>query len=203
MNLSHDRRPKVRVNNFLSIAGIAVAFMMIITGPVLGQANANKGVVHIGGSFNQPFVDDADSGFFGVDIFAGKMFTNELCVGFRAGYDIVSYQKFTNGINKQLGVIPLQIRARYYHSFSLMLQAYGSVGAGVFRTHDGLGGLEVGTIKSSANCPGGSVSVGLDYWFLLTTGIGFELEYNLFKVPDGGDMFSYLSARVSFCKIGF
>jgi hypothetical protein len=193
----------VRINNVLAITSITVALIIMVTSPVLGQANANKGVIHIGGSFNQPFVDDADSGFFGLDIFTGKMVTNELCIGIRSGYDIVSYQKYTNGVNKQLGVIPLQIRARYYHSFSVMLQTYGSLGAGVFRTQNGLGGLEVGSIKSAANCPGGSISIGLDYWYLLTTGIGFELEYNLFKVPDGGDMFSYLSARVAFCKIGF
>ena len=193
----------MKINNVFSIAGMTLVLIIMAAGPVLGQANSNKGVIHLGGSFNQPFVDDADSGFFGLDIFAGKMVTNNLCLGIRSGYDIVSYQSYSNGIIKQLGIIPFQIRAKYYHSFSLMLQTYGSLGAGVFRTQNQLGGLEVGSVKSAANCPGGSISIGLDYWFLLTTGVGFELEYNLFKVPDGGDMFSYLSARVTYCKIGF
>lgn len=193
----------MKINNVLSITGITVACIMILVSPVLGQANAGKGVVHIGGSFNQPFIDDADSGFLGVDVFAGKMFTDKLWLGFRGGYDIISFQRYSNGFNKQLGVIPFQIRAKYYHTFSRMLQGYGSVGAGVFRTQNQLGGEEVGGIKSAANCGGGSISVGLDYWFLLTTGVGFELEYNFFKVPDGGDMLSYLSARVTYCKIGF
>ncbi len=187
----------------ISIAGIALVCIFAFSSVTMAQATADKGVLHFGGSFNQPFVDDADSGFLGGDIFVGKMFTNELCVGFRAGYDIVSFQRYSNGFNKYLGVIPFQVRAKYYTSLSQMVQMYGSLGAGIFRTQPHLGGEEVGTVSSSEYCPGGSVSVGLDYWFLLMTGVGFELEYNMFKVPDGGDMFSYVSARVSYCTIKF
>lgn len=196
--------------NALSIAGIAIVFMFAFSADALGQANAGKGVLHFGGSFNQSFVDGADNGFVGGDIFVGKMFTNKLCVGFRSGYDIVSLQRYSNGFNKYLGVIPLQLRAKYYHSFSQMTQMYGSVGAGVFRTQAHLGGEAVGPIASSTNCPGISVSAGLDYWFLLTTGIGFELEYNLFLPPDangdfefGGEKYGYLSVRVNYCSIKF
>ena len=184
---------------------------MIFSVPAFGQANSGKAVIHLGGSYSKALVDDAGAGFFGGDVFAGKMITNELCVGFTVGYDIVHYETndfidpLTNepeSFNERLAMIPFLVKAKYYLTLSPMVQVYGAAGGGVYRSVASLGGGEVGTIKTACNSPGGAISVGLDYWFLLTTGVGFEVEYHMFKVPEG-DMFSYFQARVDYCLIKF
>lgn len=201
------------------IQGISLFLFLCLalTGTAFGQANSNKAVIHFGASYNTPFADDTGTGFFGLDIYAGKMITNELCLGFAIGYDIVHYDTPAEELEKdepfkeRLGVVPLTFKAKYYFTFSQMIQAYVSAGAGVYRTAPSVGGRPIpsppevgtiGTIKSAANCPGGSIGIGLDYWFLLTTGIGFEIEYHMFKVPDG-DNFGYLQARVDYSLIKF
>ena len=50
---------------------------------------------------------------------------------------------------------------------------------------------------------GGSLGVGFDYWFLLTTGVSFEFEYHMFTVPSGGTMFKYWQVRVDYGIIKF
>ena len=201
------------------IQGISLFLFLCLamTGTAFGQANSNKAVIHLGGSYNKDLVDDTGAGFFGLDIYAGKMITNKLCLGFSIGYDIVHYDTpaeelvKTEPFKESLGVIPFTIKAKYYFTFSQMIQAYVSAGAGVYRAVPYLAGRPIpsptevgtiGTIRSAGNCPGGSIGIGLDYWFLLTTGIGFELEYHMFKVPDG-DNFSYIQARVDYSLIKF
>ncbi len=198
-----------------------------MTGTAFGQANSNKAVIHLGGSYNKALVDDTGAGFFGMDLYVGKMITNELCLGFSVGYDLVVYDtpeeelSKTDPFKESLGVIPFTVKAKYYFTFSQMVQAYVSAGAGVYRANPSLGGRpiesppEVGTIgeiRSSGNCMGGSIGIGLDYWFLLTTGIGFEIEYHMFRVPydkyewfkiPDGKNFGYFQARVNYCLIKF
>ena len=184
---------------------------LALTGTAFAQANSGKAVIHLGASYSQSLVDDAGGGFFGLDAFAGKMFTNELCLGFTAGYDIIHNEsvdvidEVTNEpgtFNERLAVIPFLLKAKYYFTLSPMVQMYAGAGGGVYRTVPSLGGGEIGTIRTAANCPGGAVSVGLDYWFLLTTGVGFEFEYHMFNVPDG-DMYSYWQVRVDYGIIKF
>ncbi len=207
----------LRKKSFIRGISLFLFLCLAMTGTAFAQANSNKAVIHLGGSYNKSLVDDTGAGFFGLDIYVGKMITNELCLGFSIGYDVVVYDTPAEELLKEepfkemLGVIPFTLKAKYYLTFSQMVQAYVSAGAGVYRAAPSLGGRpipsppEVGTIGSirgSGNCPGGSIGVGLDYWFLLTTGIGFELEYHMFKVPDG-DNFSYVQARVNYCMIKF
>ncbi|MBD3178864.1 MAG: outer membrane beta-barrel protein [Candidatus Latescibacteria bacterium] len=194
----------MKTNNALSIAGITVIFLLAFSGAVMAQASAPKNLVHFGGTFNVPIgVEDSDNPSFGGNIFVGKMFNRNLCVGFKAGFDIISMQKTPTNFYKYLGVIPFALEAKYLVNMSRMFKVYGAASAGVYRTQVHLGGQKVGSVTSSANCPGGSISVGVDYWFLLTNGVGAELEYNMFKVPDGGDFNSYLTLKVNYCRISF
>ncbi len=196
----------------LLTGSILMIFVCLALSPAaFAQANSGKGVIHLGGSFAQSLVDDAGGGFFGIDLFAGKMFTNELCLGFTAGYDIIHNEsvdvidEVTNEpgtFNERLAVVPFLMKAKYYITLSPMVQVYAGAGGGVYRSIPSLGGQEVGTIKSACNSPGGAVSIGLDYWFLLTTGVGFEFEYHMFSVPDG-DMYSYWQVRVDYGIIKF
>lgn len=214
----------MKAKNSISVVLLFLFVCMAASADVYGQANSGKAVFHFGGSFSVPmgvtiYEDaeetisrDASNGFFGGDLFAGKMFTNELCLGFSAGFDMVHYKTFDViddvtqepvKFNERLAVIPFLVKAKYYFSFSTMLQSYVGVGAGVYRALPSMGGHEIGTINNACNSPGGSISIGLDYWFLLTTGVGFEFEYHMFKVPDGGDMFKYWQVRVDYGLIKF
>lgn len=187
-------------------------FSISLTGSAWAQANSGKAVIHFGGSYNKAMITDAQSGFFGIDVYAGKMLTNTLCGGFSSGYDIVHYHSYDfNDIvtgeptkfTERIAVIPVLAKAKYYVTLSPMVQIYGGLAAGAYKVIPTLGGLEVGDIKESSIRPGGSVSIGLDYWFLLTTGVGFEFEYHMFSTPDGGDLFKYWSLRVDYSLIKF
>lgn len=194
----------MKTNNALSIAGITIILLLAFSGSVMAQASAPRNLVHFGGTFNIPMgIEDADNPSFGGNIFVGKMINRNLCVGLKSGFDIISMQKTTGNFYKYLGVIPFTLQVKYLYNYSRMFKLYGAASAGVYRTQVHLGGLKVGSVNSSANCPGGSVSVGVDYWFLLTNGVGAELEYNMFKVPEDGDFNGYLTIKVNYCRISF
>ncbi len=186
--------------------------VMLFAVPVLGQANSGKAVIYIGGSYNKAMVDDAQNGFFGIDMFAGKMITNELCLGISSGYDIVHNYKYTvssdpdkggGDFTETLSVIPVLLKARYYFSINRMMQVNVQAGAGVYKTISRLGGNSVGRISGNETRPGGSIGIAFDYWFLLTTGVSFEFEYHAFTMPGGGTVFKFWQARVDYGIIKF
>ncbi|MBN1885537.1 MAG: outer membrane beta-barrel protein [Candidatus Krumholzibacteriota bacterium] len=191
------------------VTGIGAAMFLFAaaTTPAYGQATAGgavsgRSVFHIGGSFSKATVDNAESGFFGVGFFGGKMITHNICLGVSAGYDIVSYNKSDNGNYERLGIIPVQIKAVYFLRLNEMMQLYAAAGGGFYRVVPHLGVEPVGDIHTTETRPGGSVTIGFDYWFLLTSGIGFALEYHAFP-PDDGDLFTYYAARVDYTLVRF
>ena len=186
--------------------------VLVFAVPVLGQANKDKAVVYIGGSLSKALPDGAENGFIGLDMFAGKMITNNLCIGFSSGYDIVHRYTYTpissvegggGDFTESLAVIPALVRAKYYFTLSPMLQVYAQAGGGAYATIAKLGGNKVGDIRSNCVSPGFTVGAGIDYWFLLLNGVGFEFDYTMFKVPDGGDWFKYWSVRVDYGILKF
>lgn len=196
----------------LSRSALCAAALLMAAVPVFGQANAGKAVFYIGGSYNKANVENAEQGFFGGDVYAGKMITNNLCVGFSSGYDIVHYYKYTTTSSADLGggdfteslaVIPAIVRAKYYFTLGPMFQVYAQAGGGAYNTIAKLGGNKVGGVRTNCTCPGFTVGVGFDYWFLLLNGVGFEFDYSMFKVPDGGDWFDYWSVRVDYGILKF
>lgn len=186
--------------------------VMLFAVPVLGQANSGKAVIYIGGSYNKAFPDGAQNGFFGIDMFAGKMITNNLCLGSSIGFDIVHYYKYTvtsspdrggGDYTEWLSVIPVLFKARYYFSINRMMQVNVYAGAGVYSTISHLGGNSVGGISGNEHRPGGSIGIAFDYWFILTTGVSFEFEYHAFTTPDDGGTFDYWQFRVDYGIIKF
>lgn len=181
---------------------VLVSLLAISIGAAFGQATDGQSVFHFGGGFAKAMVDDAHGGMVGARVFAGKMLTNNLCLGLMAGYDVVSYKK-VGELHERLAVIPFQANITYFMNLGAMVQFYASLGGGAYRTLPHLGGKAVGNIDTAVTRPGGSVAVGLDYWFLLTTGVGFTFEYHMFSTPNGGNMFKYFVARVDYCLIKF
>lgn len=180
--------------------------------PVLGQANAGKAVIYIGGSYNQAQVEGAENGFFGFDFSAAKMMNKNISLGAQFGFDMVHYYKYTvpssadeggGDYTERLSVIPILLKGRYYVSISPMMQLNLSLGAGVYNTISRLGGNTVGGISGNVTEYGGSVGVGFDYWFLLVTGVSFEFEYHMFTTPGDADMFKYWQVRVDYGIIKF
>ncbi len=186
--------------------------VLLFAAPVLGQANKGKGVIYVGGSFNKAMVDDAQNGFFGIDVFAGGMLNNSFCLGVAAGYDVVHYYKYTvsssteqggGDFTERLAVLPILLKGRYYFTFNRMMQLNVSAAAGVYNTISRLGGNSVGGIGGNETEVGGSLGVGFDYWFLLTTGVSFEFEYHMFTTPGYNTMFKFWQARVDYSIIKF
>ncbi len=196
----------MKAKNFISGVSLFLLLCLAATGTAYGQANSNKAVFHFGGAYSSSIHKDLGTGFFGIDLYTGKMFTNTLCLGFATGYDIIHNQNFDTGnetFKDMLGVIPFTIKAKYYFTFTQMVQAYVSAGSGVYRVLPSFQESEsLATVRTAANCPGISIGLGLDYWFLLTTGIGFEVEYHMFRVPEGDDI-GYWQARVNYSLIKF
>ncbi len=188
------------------------AAVMLFAAPVLAQANKDKAVIYIGLSYNGAMVDDAEGGFIGIDLFAGKMLSNSFCLGFAAGYDEVHRYKYTvssapdeggGEFTERLDVLPILLKGRYYITFSRMLQLNISAAGGVYNIVSRLGGNSVGGIDGNEMEYGGSIGVSLDYWYLLTTGVSFEFEYHMFTTPDDAPMFKYWQARVDYSIIKF
>lgn len=186
----------------ITSVGILALLLAISTGAAFAQATDGQSVFHFGGGFAKTSADSAAGGLVGARVFAGKMLTNNLCLGLSAGYDVVSYEK-VGELHERLAVIPFQANLVYFVNVGAMMQLYASLGGGVYRTLPHLGGKAIGAIDEAVTRPGGSVAIGLDYWFLLTTGIGFNFEYHMFTTPDDGDMFQYFVARVDYCLIKF
>ncbi|MBN1164657.1 MAG: outer membrane beta-barrel protein [Candidatus Krumholzibacteriota bacterium] len=198
----------MRMKNVIS-GVVLLLFCLTAATAAHGQANANKAVFHFGAGYYQAQVDNAETGFFGADLYAGKMITNSLCLGLACGYNIVHYYSYdvinsrtgeTQSFSEKLSIIPILAKAKYYFTISPMVQMYGGLGAGYYRSIPALGDHPVGGIKESLTHAGGSVSIGLDYWFLLTTGVGFEFEYHIFGKEDH---FKYWALRVDYCLIKF
>ena len=191
----------MKTKAILSLSGILVLFCLVLTGPAHGQATDGQFVIHMGAAYAKTTEENADSGFFGIDIFAGKMITNNICIGVGVGYDIAHYSG-KGDLKERLALIPMTAKALYFVNFGPMLQMYVSAAGGVYRAMPHLAGGKIGDIGYTTNQPGGSVGIGLDYWFLLTTGVGFGFEYHTFKT-DGDDLFSYFTARVDYTLIKF
>lgn len=183
--------------------GIILLLLCCLVMPGLARGQASKGqfIVDFGAAFTQATADDAATGLFGIDIFAGKMLTSGLCLGFSTGGDIVSYENI-NDYHSRLVVFPLLAKARYYITFSRMLQAHVSLAGGAYRVSPHLAEGSIGGVRYSMNQPGGSVGIGIDYYFLLTQGVTFEVEYHMFNT-DEDDMFGYFAARVNYSLIRF
>jgi hypothetical protein len=192
----------LKAKSLLKGIGVLCSLLAIATAPVLGQVTDGQSVFLLGGGFAKATVENAKGGFVGAQILGGKMLTNNLCLAISVAYDVVSYHK-TGEFFSRLAVIPMEFEAAYFVNVGPMMQLYGSVGAGAYRTLPHLGGESIGNIDGTDIRAGGSVTVGFDYWFLLTTGVGFSFEYHLFDTPDGGDMFKYFVARVDYCLIKF
>lgn len=212
----------------LSRSALCAAAVILAAVPVFGQANAGKSVFYLGGSFNKAIVENAEQGFFGGDIFAGKMITNSLCLGIGAGYDIVHHYSYTTpsaldagggDFSESIAIIPAIIKAKYYFTLGPMFQVYAQAGGGVYNTVAKLGREEgresIGGVYANATHAGFSVGAGLDYWFLLVNGVGVEFEYSMFYISDekllensgdyisNGQWFKYWSVRVDYGIIKF
>ncbi len=174
---------------------------LVLPGLALGQASKGQFIVDFGAAFTQATADDAATGGFGIDIFAGKMLTSGLCLGFSVGGDVVSYEKIGE-YHSRLVVFPLIAKARYYITFNRMLQAHAFLAGGVYNVSPHLAEGSIGGVRYSMNQPGGSVGVGIDYYFLLTQGVTFEVEYHMFNTDDDG-MFNYFAVRVNYSLIRF
>lgn len=166
-------------------------------GIAAGQATKGQYVADFGAAYAKALDSDAKSGFVGIDLFAGKMITNNICLGLGAGAYIISYEK-VGDLHSRLAVIPLLVKAKYFVNLGPILQAYVSAGAGAYQVSPHL--IEpIGDIYNSMTQPGGTVGVGIDYWFLLLQGVGFSVEYHMFSTDV--DPFSYFVARVEYCFI--
>ena len=201
----------LKPSKLLSLSALCAAAALLAAVPAFGQANAGKAVIYLGASFNKATADNAQQGFVGGDVFAGKMVTNNLCLGFSSGYDIVHYYKYTptsstetggGDFTETLAVIPAVLRAKYYFNLGPMFQIYAQAGGGVYNTIAKLGGNKIGGVRTNVSRPGFTVGVGFDYWFLLVNGVGFEFDYSMFHLPDG-EWFTYWSARVDYGIIKF
>ena len=191
------------------VTGVAAALLLFAaaTTPAYGQATAGgavegRSVFHFAGAFTKANVDNAESGFVGGSFFAGKMISHNIALGVSACYDIVSYNKTDSGNYERLAIIPAQLKAIYFLRLNEMMQIYTAVGGGIYRAVPHLGVDPVGDIRTKETRPGGSVTIGFDYWFLLTSGVNFELEYHAFP-PDDGDLFTYFAAKVGYSIVRF
>ena len=184
---------------------LGITFLSIIcitfTGGAYGQATNKQYVAEFGAAFTQATVTNARTGFFGLDLFAGKMLTNNLCLGLSIGHDIVSYRKIED-YHERLTVIPALVKAKYFINIGPRLQLYTSVGGGVYRASPHLTTEPIGDIRYTTNQPGGAVGFGIDYWFLLLQGVGVSFEYHFFNT-DEESIFSFFAFRLDYCFIKF
>lgn len=192
----------MKSKDIITSIGVLLSLLVITTGTTFGQATVGQGVFHFGGGFAKAQVENAKGGMIGARVFAGKMLTNNLSLGFSAAYDVVSYKK-VGDLHARLAIIPFRLETTYFINIGPMMQLYTSLGAGVYRTLPHLGGDHVGYIEKAVTRGGGSAAIGFDYWFLLTTGVGFTFEYHMFDTPGDKDMFKYFVARIDYCLIKF
>jgi hypothetical protein len=183
----------------LSIAGALFLCCAVYSGPASGQAVQKQYVADFGAAFTQATVTKAQTGLLGLDLSAGKMFTNSLSAGLAIGYDIVSFQE-NEGIYERLAIVPILAKAKYYFTIAPAMQLHAIVAGGAYQAIPHLGTDPIGGISEAGLHPGGSLGVGFDYWFLGSQGLGAEFEYNFF---DSGaeDLFSYFAFRVNYSII--
>jgi hypothetical protein len=167
---------------------------------VLGQATDGQFVADFGVAYTKATAEEAQAGFVGLDIFAGKMLTNNICLGLSAGVDIASYEK-VGDYHSRLIIIPVLAKAKYYLTLGPMIQVYVSAGGGAYIASPHTI-TPIGSIEESSTTMGGSVGLGIDYWFLLLQGVGFSFEYHMFDT-EGGDLFKYYAARIEYSIIKF
>jgi len=186
-------------------AVIGIVFLSLLcitlTGSVHGQATNKQYVAKVGAAFTQATVTNAQTGLFGLDLFVGKMLTNNLCLGLGVGHDIVSYRK-VDSYHERLIIIPALVKAKYYINISPRLQLYASAAGGVYRASPHLNTEPIGDISYTTNQPGGAVGFGIDYWFLLLQGVGVSFEYHFFNT-DEESIFSFFALRLDYCFIKF
>jgi hypothetical protein len=175
--------------------------LLTFTGTADAQVQKDYFVLDFGAAYTQATVVNAKRGFIGLDIFAGKMLTNNLCLGFSSGYDVVSFEKVGES-TERLAMIPLLVKAKYYFNVAPMMQFWCSLGVGAYRSVPHLIDEPIGGIWFSGNHYGGSLGIGFDYWFLLTQGVGIAYEYH-FCSTEPGDIFSYFALRVDYCMFRF
>ena len=176
---------------------LSLLLCLLVPGIAMGQATKGQYVADIGAAYAKALDSDAKSGFIGIDLFAGKMITNNICLGLGAGADIISYEK-VGDLHSRLTIMPLLVKTKYFLNLGPMLQAYVSAGAGAYRVSPHLE-EPIGDIRYSMTQPGGAVGVGIDYWFLLLQGVGFSVEYHMFNTDI--DPFGYFAARIEYCLI--
>jgi len=183
----------------LSIAGALLLCCAVYSGTASGQAVQKQYIADFGAAFTQATATKAQRGMLGLDLSAGKMFTNSLSVGLAIGYDVVSFQKY-EGIYARLAIVPLLAKAKYYFTIAPAMQLHAALAGGAYQTLPHLGTDPIGGVSKAELNPGGSLGVGFDYWFLGSQGLGAEFEYNFF---DSGaeDLFSYFSFRVNYSII--
>lgn len=186
-----------------TIAGIAIFALCLIAvnGAANGQATRKRYVLDFGAAFTQATVSKARTGLLGLDMYAGKMLTSNLCVGVGTGYDIVSFYGLGE-TKERLAMIPILAKIKFYFTLSPMLQVYASAGGGVYRAQPHLSATPIGDIWYATNQPGGAVGFGASYWFLLTQGIGLSFEYH-FLTTDADNIFSYFAMRLDYSIIKF
>ncbi len=162
---------------------------------------AKQLIADIGVAFTQATVSDAPTGFAGLDMYYGRMLTNEIAAGVGVGYDVVAFNK-VGGIYQRFAVIPILAKAKYYLNIAPLMQAHASVAGGAFNTLPHLVTGSLGGISDNEFKAGGSVGAGFDYWLMGTKGIGGEVEYSLFDAGNG-KLFSYFAVRLnlSFTKL--
>jgi hypothetical protein len=183
----------------LSTAGALLLCCAVFSSTASGQAARKQYVADFGAAFTQATVTKAQRGLLGLDLSAGKMFTNSLSLGFAVGYDITSFQKY-EGIYARLAIVPILVKAKYYFTIAPPMQLHAMLGGGVYQAIPHLGTDQIGGISKAELKPGGLLGIGFDYWFLGSQGLGAEIEYN-FLDTGGEDLFSYFAFRVNYSLI--
>jgi len=185
------------------MSGSLLVIVLAVLVPALVSAQAQKGqfIIDNGIGFHQATVTRAQMGLVGFDLQGGKMITPNLLVGIMAGFDVVSFEKVGDHY-KRFGVIPLLLKAKYFFNIGPRFQLHASVAGGMYTTVPHVGAEPIGSIWYATHKPGGSVGMGIDFWYLLIQGVGAEFEYHFFP-SDEDEMFSYFSLRVNYSIIKF
>lgn len=185
------------------MSGLLMAITLTFLMPTLvyAQVQKNQFIIDNGIGFNQATVTKAEMGLVGMDLQAGKMLTQNLLIGIMAGYDIVSFKKIDPRYDS-FAVIPFLVKAKYFINLGPRFQLHASAAGGVYTTLPHVGAKPVGDIWYATHKPGGSLGVGIDFWYLLIQGVGAELEYHFFPT-DESSIFSYFSFRVNYSLIKF
>lgn len=184
-----------------SLASTVVAFLIMLSNPVLSQPLKGQYVADFGGAFTQATVVKAQMGLAGVDVQLEKMLTNNISLGLETGFDVCSFKSVQTSsgekIYERLAVIPILAKARFCFNAAPLTQVYAGLAAGAYQTVPHLGTVPVGGVQNAGIHAGGSGSVGFSYYFLGSKAIGAEFEYHFFDVGSE-ELFSYFAVRVNY-----